>query len=61
MQRWSLTPELDQGETDANPRPDPSATRISELEAATTAPEMIAGNDTADIDASIVAPVPPTP
>jgi hypothetical protein len=47
-------PLWDQGDIKASPSPDPSANRISEVEAATKAPEMIAGHDTADVDTSIV-------
>ncbi len=45
-----------QGEIIARPSPDPSASRISEADAMTKAPAMIAGQETADTTASIVVP-----
>jgi hypothetical protein len=50
----SETPLLGQGDTEARPRPEASANRISETAAATTAPAMIAAHDTADLVASTV-------
>jgi len=43
-------PLLGQGETAANPSPEPSANNTSETAAATKAPAMIAGQDAADLD-----------
>jgi hypothetical protein len=43
------------------PGPIPTLGSTSEVEAATKAPAMIAGRDTADVDASTVWPAPPTP
>jgi hypothetical protein len=42
------TPRFGQGEMDANPSPDPRASRINEAAAATNEPAMIAGQDAAD-------------
>ncbi|MGA2777459.1 MAG: hypothetical protein ABSF94_07870 [Steroidobacteraceae bacterium] len=42
------TPRLGHGEIDANPSPDPKASKIEEADAATTAPAAIAGHDAAD-------------
>lgn len=47
-------PLLGQGDMEASPKPDPSANSISETEAATNAPPMIAGHDTAEVGASLV-------
>jgi uncharacterized protein (DUF2252 family) len=44
--------ELGQGDTDARPKPDPSASRISDSAAAANAPPMIAGQATAEVAAS---------
>jgi hypothetical protein len=45
-------PLLGQGDTDASPRPVPSASNSTVAEAATKAPAMIAAHDTADVEAS---------
>ncbi|MGA2190902.1 MAG: hypothetical protein ABSH33_20480 [Steroidobacteraceae bacterium] len=42
------TPRFGQGEIDANPSPDPTASKTKETDAATKAPAMIAGQDVAD-------------
>jgi hypothetical protein len=47
-------PSPAQGDTDASPRPEPRATSISEVETATTAPQRIAGQDTADVDPFVI-------
>jgi hypothetical protein len=52
------TPLLGQGDTEARPRPEASASRISETAAATTEPAMIAAHDTADLVASTVGASP---
>jgi len=44
-------PELDHGDTDASPKPEPRAMRTSDNAAAANAPPMIAGQATADIEA----------
>jgi hypothetical protein len=41
------TPWLGQGDIEANPRPDPKDSNINETDAATNAPENIAGQETA--------------
>ena len=46
--------ELYHGETDAKPRPDPRASKISATAAIAKAPAMIAGHDTAEIALSRV-------
>jgi hypothetical protein len=46
------TPELDHGDTEARPNPEPSARRIKESEAAAKAPPRIAGQDIPEADAS---------
>jgi hypothetical protein len=57
----SDAPLLGQGETAAKPRPDASANRINDTEAATTAPAMIAAHETAEVaDSTVGAPVPVT-
>jgi hypothetical protein len=48
------TPELDHGDTDARPNPEPSARRIRESEAAPKAPPRIAGQEIPEEDASRV-------
>jgi hypothetical protein len=45
-------PALDQGDTDARPRPDPRARRISVKAAAAKAPPMMAGQATPEDEAS---------
>src|SRR5690348_10479827 len=52
-------PLPDQGDTEARPRPDPRASRISETAAAVTAPAMIAAQDTAETGDSIRAAAAP--
>jgi hypothetical protein len=47
-----VTPEFDQGDTDASPRPEPSNKRISDTAAAVKAPAMIDGQATAELLAS---------
>jgi hypothetical protein len=44
----ALTPRPGQGEIDANPSPEPSASNTSETDAATNAPAMMAGQEAAD-------------
>jgi hypothetical protein len=39
-----------QGEMEAKPNPEPSASRIRETAVATNAPAMIAGHDVADLE-----------
>jgi hypothetical protein len=48
------TPELDHGDTEARPNPEPSARRIRESEAAAKAPPRIAGQEIPEEDASRV-------
>jgi hypothetical protein len=50
-------PELDHGETEESPRPDPRASKIRATAAIATAPAIIAGQDTADtaLSAAFVA------
>jgi hypothetical protein len=43
-------PLLGQGETEAKPNPEPSASRIRETAVATNAPAMIADHDVADLE-----------
>jgi hypothetical protein len=43
-------PLLGQGDTAANPSPEPSANKMSETAAATKAPAMIAGHDTPELE-----------
>jgi hypothetical protein len=45
-------PDVDHGDTADNPSPVPSERRINPIAAATNAPPMIAGHDTADTGAS---------
>ena len=45
-------PEPDQGDTDASPRTEPRAMRISDSAAAANAPPMIAGHATPEVEAS---------
>ncbi len=47
-------PLLGHGDTAARSRPEASASKIRETEAATTAPAMIAPQETADVEASTV-------
>jgi|SRR5713101_101037 len=54
-------PELDQGDTEARPKPDPSARRIKEDAAAAKAPPTIAGHEIAGVDDSKVRSASPAP
>jgi hypothetical protein len=49
------TPEFDQGDTAAKPRPVPSAIRINPIAAEANAPAMIAAQETADSADSLAA------
>jgi len=53
------TPELDHGDTEARPKPEPSARRMSERDAAAKAPPRIAGQDIPDEEASRVVTASP--
>jgi hypothetical protein len=58
------TPELDHGDTEARPKPDPSARRINDDEAAAKAPAIIAGQLIAEVDdsrGSSALPMPEAP
>ena len=48
----TVTPEFDQGDTDASPKPEPNNKRMSDTAAAVTAPAMMAGQATAEVVAS---------
>jgi hypothetical protein len=47
-------PEFGQGDTEARPKPDPRASRISDKAAVARAPPMIAVQEIAEVDASKV-------
>ena len=47
-------PEFGQGDTEARPKPDPRASRISDKAAVAKAPPMIAAQEIAEIDDSTV-------
>src|SRR3569833_734145 len=54
--------EFDHGETDEKPRPEPSASRISDRAAAATAPPMIEAQEIAETgDSTPSAGAPPAP
>src|SRR5271168_3778633 len=52
-------PELGQGDTEAKPKPDPRASRISDNAAAAKAPPIIAAQEIAEVDDSNVWPTSP--
>ena len=54
-------PEFGQGDTEARPKPDPRANRITDNEAVAKAPPMIAAQEIAEIDDSQVWPASPAP
>jgi hypothetical protein len=49
-----------QGDIDASPKPDPSATKSTEADIAMNAPAIIAVHDTADTEDSFVMALPTT-
>jgi hypothetical protein len=49
----TVTPEFDQGDTDARPKPEPNNKRISDIAAEVTAPARMAGQATAEVVASL--------
>jgi hypothetical protein len=51
----AVTPWPGQGEIDANPSPEPSASSTNETDAATNAPAMRAGQETADLASAVSA------
>jgi hypothetical protein len=57
----SEAPELGQGDTEARPKPDPRASRISDNAAVAKAPPMIAAQEIAEVDDSKVWFASPTP
>ena len=54
-------PELGQGDTEARPKPDPRASRISVSAAAAKAPPMTAAQEIAEVDDSKVWSTSPAP
>jgi hypothetical protein len=56
----AVAPAWGQGETDANPRPVPSATNSTVIDAATNAPAMIAAHETEDVGDSFDDELPAT-
>jgi hypothetical protein len=54
-------PEFGQGDTEAKPKPDPRASKISDNAAVAKAPPMIAAQEIAEIDDSKVWPASLTP
>jgi hypothetical protein len=54
-------PEFGQGDTDARPKPDPRASRISDNAAVAKAPPMIAAHEIAEVRDSKVLPASPAP
>ena len=54
-------PELGQGDTEASPKPDPRASRISDNPAVAKAPPMIAAHEIAEIGDFKVWPASPAP
>jgi hypothetical protein len=54
-------PEFGQGDTEAKPKPDPRASRISDNAAVAKAPPMIAAHEIAEVEDSKVWPASPEP